>query len=193
MVNIMSHEEDHCFQCQEQGHITQNCPHIRCYECDECGHIVMDCPHRIPPSGTPVTHHKPHRSHHARSSLRHHHEDRDRWSQSRSNLTFKDIAAQAIAICMEATLDHNIEIDAAITEMVHDDLAQSTEDTATYLTNHITYLPNLEALVVIDPNIIVGHTHDHPIGLQDMNHINQVHNPAEQGENHIPRKTWGWR
>ena len=83
MVNWMSHEENCCFQCQEQGHIVQNGPHIRCYECDKNGHIVMDCPHKIPPSGTPVTHHKSPRSHHARSSSRHHCEDRDKQSQSR--------------------------------------------------------------------------------------------------------------
>ena len=88
MVNVMSHKEDYCFLCQEQGHIAQNCPHIRCYECNECGHIVMDCPHKIPPSGTTVTHNKPHRSHHARSSLRHHCDDRDRQSQSRSQSHF---------------------------------------------------------------------------------------------------------
>ena len=80
MVNVMSHEEDHCFQCQEPGHIAHNCLHIRCYECDEYGHIVMDYPHQIPPLGTPVTHHKPHRNHHDRLSLRHHHEDKDRQS-----------------------------------------------------------------------------------------------------------------
>ena len=66
IVNVMSHEEDGCFQCQEQGHIAGNCPHIRCYECNEYGHIVMDCSHKIPPSGTPATHHKPPRSCHAR-------------------------------------------------------------------------------------------------------------------------------
>ena len=52
MVNMMSNNEDHCFQCQEQGHIAKNCPNIMCFECDEYGHIVMDCPHKIPPSGT---------------------------------------------------------------------------------------------------------------------------------------------
>ena len=88
-VNVMSHEEDHCLQCQEQGHIAQNCPHIRCYECNEYGHIVMDCPHKILPSGTPATHHKTHRSHHTRSSLRQHHEDRGRQSQSRSHSHFQ--------------------------------------------------------------------------------------------------------
>ena len=63
-VNMMSNDEDHCFQCQEQGHIARNCPNIRCFECDEYGHIVMDCPHSIPPSGAPAKHHqsKPHRS-----------------------------------------------------------------------------------------------------------------------------------
>ena len=66
-VNMMSHEEDCCFQCQEQGHTVQNCPHIRCYKYDEYGHIVMDCPQNISPSATPVTHHKPPRSDHARS------------------------------------------------------------------------------------------------------------------------------
>ena len=59
MTNLMSHEEDHCFQCQEQGHIAQHCPHIRCYECVEYGHYVMDCPHRIPLSVTPANCHQP--------------------------------------------------------------------------------------------------------------------------------------
>ena len=85
-VNIMSNDEDCCFQCQEQGHIARNCPNLRCFECDEYGHIVMDCPHRIPPLGTLAKHHqpRPHRSHPTRSSSKHYHEDRDRWSHSRS-------------------------------------------------------------------------------------------------------------
>ena len=83
-VNIMSNEEECCFQCQEPGDITWHFPHIRCYECDKFGLIIMDCPHRIPPSGTPATHHKSHKGHYARVSLRHHHEDQDMQSQSRS-------------------------------------------------------------------------------------------------------------
>ena len=55
-VNVMSQEEDCCFQCQEQGHIACHCPSVRCFECDDYGHIVMDYPHRIPPAGTPVNH-----------------------------------------------------------------------------------------------------------------------------------------
>ena len=58
-VNVMSHEEDCCFQCQESGHIAWHCPNVPCFECDEYGHIVVDCLHQIPPSGTPAHHHRP--------------------------------------------------------------------------------------------------------------------------------------
>ena len=27
-VNVMSHEEEHCFQCQESGHIAHHCPNV---------------------------------------------------------------------------------------------------------------------------------------------------------------------
>ena len=89
-VSMMSNDEDHCFQCQEQGHIARNCPNIRCFKCDEYGHIVMDCPHRIPPLGIPAKcqQPRPHRNHPTRSSSRHHHEDRHMWSHSRSQSHF---------------------------------------------------------------------------------------------------------
>ena len=86
------------------------------------------------------------------------------------SLIFEDITAQAIMIHIEATLDHDTEIDAAIAEAAHDNLTPSTEDTATDLTvtpliNHIADHPNTNALLATDPNITVGHTHGHPIGL----------------------------
>ena len=89
-VNMMSNDEDCCFQCQELGHTARNCPNIRCFKCDEYGHIVMDCPHRIPPLGTPAKHHQPklHKSYHTRSSPRHCHEDSNRQSCSRSQSHF---------------------------------------------------------------------------------------------------------
>ena len=64
-VNMISNNEDHCFQCQEEGHIARNCPNIRCFKCDEYDHVVMDCPHRIPPLRTPAKYHqpKPHKTH----------------------------------------------------------------------------------------------------------------------------------
>ena len=67
-LNVLSQGEDNCFQCQEQGQIAHNCPHIQCYKYDKYGHIVRDCPHKIPPLGTPVTHHKSDRSNHTRSN-----------------------------------------------------------------------------------------------------------------------------
>ena len=27
-VNVISHKEDHCFQCQESGHIAHHCPNV---------------------------------------------------------------------------------------------------------------------------------------------------------------------
>ena len=90
MVNMMSNNEDRCFQCWEHGHIARNCPNIRCFECDEYSHIVIDCPHKIPPLGTTAKHHqsKLHKSYHARSSSSHCYEDRDRQSCSRSQPCF---------------------------------------------------------------------------------------------------------
>ena len=87
--------------------------------------------------------------------------------------TFKDIAAQVIAIHIETALGHNTGIDAANTGAAHDDLVQPTEDTATDLamTHHTGYIadhPNSKALQVINPEIIVGHIHNHPTDLQDM-------------------------
>ena len=77
--------------------------------------------------------------------------------------TTEDITAQVIAICIEATLDHNTGIDAATTGAAHNDLAQSTEDTSTDLamthcTGHITDHPNIKALWVVNTKITVGHT-----------------------------------
>ena len=84
MVNMMSNEEDQCFQCQEPGHITCCCTHMRCYKCDEYGHIVMDCPYKIPPSGTLAPHHKTHGNHQTRLSCKHHQEGQQRRDRSRS-------------------------------------------------------------------------------------------------------------
>ena len=131
-VSMMSNEEDHCFLCQEQGHIARNCPNIRCLECDEYGCIVMDCPQMIPPLGTPAKHHqcRPHRNCPIRSISRHHHEDRDRQSHSRSQSHFTDIAAQVIRTCTETAPGHDIWIIAATPGVAHDVHAPHTEITA---------------------------------------------------------------
>ena len=85
-VNVMSHEEDQCFQCQVLGHIAHHRPNIHCFECEEYGNIVVDCPHQRPPLGTPAPHHRQDSNtrHHTKSTSRHHHQDRYRSSRSRS-------------------------------------------------------------------------------------------------------------
>ena len=85
-VNVMSHKEDRCFQCQESGHIARHCPNVCCFECDKNGHIVVDCPNHIPPSGMPEHLHRPksHTRHWTRSPSHHYHQDRYRHSRSRS-------------------------------------------------------------------------------------------------------------
>ena len=85
VVNVMTNEGDQCFQCQELGHITCNYPNVCCFECNEYGHIAAYCPDRIPPSGTPACHKRQHTRHHTRSTSRHHHWDRHRYSRSRSH------------------------------------------------------------------------------------------------------------
>ena len=53
-VNVMTTNEEKCFQCQEVGHMAHYCPHIKCYDCDNYGHVAMDCPDKIQPSGMPA-------------------------------------------------------------------------------------------------------------------------------------------
>ena len=53
-VNVMSSDDDKCFQCQESGHMACHCHHIKCFDCEEYGHVTADCPDKIPLSGTPA-------------------------------------------------------------------------------------------------------------------------------------------
>ena len=95
-VNIMSSNDDKCFQCQELGHMACHCPRIKCFDCDEYGHVAADCPNKIPPSGTPARHRNTssntrccnRSTSHNNHQDRHHHHDhhnRHRFSMSRSH------------------------------------------------------------------------------------------------------------
>ena len=112
--------------------------------------------------------------------------------------TFTNIAAWVIVIPTEAALDHNTRIDAATTGAAHSDHASPIEATAIDLTmihhiDHIADCPHTEALQVINPEITVGHIHNHPTDLQGRTHVDQVHTPADHEKNHTPRRTWWWR
>ena len=109
-------------------------------------------------------------------------------------LILGDIAVQVIMICTEATLGHNTGINAATTEIAHDDPTHATEGTVTDLNvthhiNHITDHPNIKVLQVINPAIVVGHTLTSPTDFQGMNLTNHIHTPAGQEEGHTQRRT----
>ena len=114
------------------------------------------------------------------------------------NLIFEEITAWVILIPTEAALDHNTGIDMASTGAVHNNHAPPIGPTAIDLTmthhiDHIADHPHIEVLQLINPEIAVGHIHDHPTDLQSRMHIDQVHTPADHVEDHTPRRTLGWK
>ena len=199
-VNMMSSEEYHCFQCQEQGHITWNCPNIRCFKCDEYGHIVMDCPHRIPPLGTQQNITNPDLTEAALL-------DQVQGTTVKTgtgkvvpchNLIFTGNAAQVIMIHTEATPGHHIGVITATPGIVHNTQAPHIEiiainPTMTHHTDPTADHPHTEVLQLTTPEIVVDHIHVHPMNPQGKIHIGHTHNPADQEENYTPRRTWGWK
>ena len=99
----------------------------------------MDCPHRMPPSGTPVHHHRSHSQHRypTRSTSCHHHEDRYKCSRSRSQSHHQRYHSQshhdsteAILVCTTGATDN-------ITEVIHDAHTQILISTVLTMTLHI--------------------------------------------------------
>ena len=190
MVNMMSNKEDWCFQFQELQHIAQHCPHIRCHECGEYKHIIMDCPRRIPPSGTPVPHHKAHRNCHTRLSSMHHWTNWERRDWSRSQTSTANIITPAIVTCTKATPDHNNRTGTATIEAAQDDPIQHTEDTVrgpamTHHTGHTANPPHTTAHQATALRITVDHTYDHLTDHQSIvhtkkDHTVQDHTPARE-------------
>ena len=110
----MSSDDDKCFQCQETGHMTHYCPHIRCFACDNYGHIAADCPNKIPPSGIPARCRDNNTSRCDRSTSwsnihdRHyHHDHRDRHRSADLDLTpiILDTGITVTVTLTEVTLD----------------------------------------------------------------------------------------
>ena len=196
-VNMMSNDEDRCFQCQEQGHIARNCPDIRCFKCDEYGHIVMDCPHRIPPLGTPAKHHQPrlHRSHPMSGQVQ------DTTVKTGTgkvvpghNHIFTDITAQVIMTHIQATPGHDTGITATTPEVAYDVHAPHIEIKAidlamTHHTNPTADHPHTEVPQPTTPEIEVD-----PIQICPTNPPGEIctghtHIPADHEPNHTTRRT----
>ena len=108
------------------------------------------------------------------------------------SLIFEDITAQAIRICIEATLDKDTETDAAITGACHDNCTPPMEATAINLATmcHIYHLadhPHIEVLQFINPEITIGHIHDNITDLQCRTNVDQDHTPSDHEGYHTPR------
>ena len=139
MVNMMSNDEDHCFQCQEHGHIARNCPNIRCFECDEYGLIVMDCPHRISPSATPAKHHQSKPKNTTTPGQAPDTTAKAGTGEAVPDLSHisTDITAQVSMIHIEAIPDHDIGIITTITEVAHN-VSSSTYRSYSHQSPHDT-------------------------------------------------------
>ena len=168
---------------------------MRCFECDDYGHIVMDFPHKIPPLGTPAIHHqcKSHKGHLTRPSLRHHYEDRDRQSCSRSQPHFHRHHSSSHQDSYRGILDYDIRIVAIITEAAHNAQILHTEVIAIDLTvtlhiDHTTDHPHTEAHHTI-PEIEACQAHIHHTNPHDKTHIGHPHTPVDHETNHITRRT----
>ena len=179
-------------------HIAWHCPSIRCFECDMYGHIVMDCPHRIPPSGTPVKHHwpKPHRSYHARSSSRHHHEDRDGQSCSRSQSHFHrhhssshHDSYRGHSRSWHQDNHSHPRSSSQCSHSTYRDYSHQSRHHTDLITDHQC----MEVPQLTTPEIAVDHAHEHPTNLQSEIHTGHIHIPADLEANHTSGRPWGWK
>ena len=187
-VNVMSHKEDHCFQCQESGHISHHYPNVQCFRCDEYGHIVMDCPHRIPPSGTPAHCHRPQScsNHHTRSNSCHHHEDRYRSSRSRSQSHPCRYHSKSHHNSYRGHSRSTTGITDTIAGVVHGTHTQTLIHIILAMTLHIVdHLPT-EALQ-LTPGITADHTLAQPTNPPGKSLINLYHIPEDHKGKHIPK------
>ena len=134
------------------------------------------------------------------SGLRHHHNDRERWSQSRSQSHYRR---------HHSSNHHDSHRDHSWSQhwgrhshhkssswqlcSVHRGCSHRPYHDTPHMCDFITDHPSTKAPQVTDPVITADHLHDHPTDLQDMNLADQVHIPAGWEEYHISRRTWRWR
>ena len=192
-VNMMSNDEDRCFQCQEYGHIARNFPNIRCFECDKYGHIVTDCPHILQEPQQNIT--NPNHMSTITPDLAPATAMRTGTGEvipGHSHIS-TDTTAQVVMICIEVVPGHNIGIITTTPEAVHNAPVLCTGVTAIYPTmihhtNHTTDHPHIEAHPPTTPEIDGTHIHVHLTSHQDEIHIGHTHTPVDHEANHITRR-----
>ena len=106
----------------------------------------------------------------------------------------KTLQLETSVILTEAAQGHNTGIDTATRGATHSNHAPPIEATAidlamTHHINHIADHSQIKVLQLINPEIAVDHTHDHPTDLQGRTHTDQVHIPADHEENNTSRRT----
>ena len=149
----------------------------------------MDCPHRIPPSGTPVHHHRQKSDSrcHTRSTSHHHHKDRYRCSRSRSQSHPVDITAKVTMTPTEAIPGHTTGITDDITGVVYDAHTQTLIYIVLTVTLHITDHQPTEALQ-LTPEIAADHALNQPTNPPRKPHTALHHIPADHKVKHIQKR-----
>ena len=195
-VNMMSNDEDHSFQCQEQGHIARNCPTLGVSNVMSMvtlswivhiGYLLWEPQQNITnpdlTEATPTD------------------QDQDTTMMTGTgevipghNLIFTDVTAQVIMTHIEATPGHDIGITAATPGVAHDAHTPHTEitvinPTMIHHTNIITDCPHIKAPQLTTPEIIVDPVHIHPTNPLGEICTGHIHIPADHKGNHNTRRT----
>ena len=144
------------------------------FECDEYGHIAVDCPDRIPPSGTAAHHRRWHIRHCTRSTSRHHHQDRHKYTRLKSQSHSHGYQSQVMIIHAEVIPDH---ITDTTTEALPDTVTPVPIVTA--MTHHTGNLHHIEAYQST-LEIIAGPDHMHHINPIRAPHLNPHPDPTGQ-------------
>ena len=194
MVNMMSNEEDLCFQCQgTRTHHTT----LPSHQMSWMWWIGAYC-HRLTSQNTSFRKHWHHITRHTGVTT----PDQALGTAKKivkrqvidHSLDIADIAALAIVTHTEATPDHSNEMGMATIEAAQDDPIQHTEDTVTdpTMTHHTDHTTNHPYTTVHQDTALktaVDHIHAHPTDHWNINHTKedptvQDCTPIREPENH---------
>ena len=161
LVNIMSCDDDKCFQCQETGHMACYCPHIGCFDCDDYGHVAADYSDKILPSDIPAQ---------CRDNNTRRHDRSTSWSNNHDRRLCLSIKIDTGSADLDITpiiLDIGVTVTVSLTEVAldlftnpHATAHHATEAQAHTVTNQTChtadpYHAGVSPEITVDP----GHTH----------------------------------
>ena len=165
----MSSDNDKCFQCQETGHMTCYCPHIRCFDCNNYGHVTVDWPDKIPPSGTPARHRDNITSRHDRSASWNHSHTRHSNCDHRTDTDSVNIDLTHI------TLDIGVTVTATPAEVILDHFT-GTQIIVLHATGAQAHTTNAKTHHITDPHY-AGISPETTVDPEHINPTNTTTNP----------------